>query len=189
MRKLVLFVHVSLDGFVAGPNGEMDFLHVDEEIFDYVGDRVDHIDTPVYGRKTFEMMEGYWPTAGDEPNASRHDIHHSKWYNQVHKVVLSKSLKGKDFKNVTVIGDNIKEQFEKLKQAPGDDMVIFGSPSTAHALMEHNLIDSYWLFLNPVLIGNGIPLFKNIQQRTALRLVSAHSFSSGVICLDYNRAE
>ena len=76
MRKIISFMHVSLDGFVAGPNGEMNWIKVDEEIFDYVGKRIGESDTALYGRVTYDMMEGYWPTAGDGPDASKHDIEH-----------------------------------------------------------------------------------------------------------------
>jgi dihydrofolate reductase len=99
MRSLVSFMHVSLDGFVCGPNGEMDWIKVDDEIFDYAGNRTSVSDTALYGRVTWEMMEGYWPTAADKPNASKHDIEHSTWYNKVDKVVLSKSMKGKQLPN------------------------------------------------------------------------------------------
>ena len=92
MRKIISFMHLSLDGFVAGPNGEMDWIKVDEEIFDYIGKRISQGDTALYGRVTYQMMENYWPTAADQPNASQHDIEHAKWYNQVHKVVLPKSI-------------------------------------------------------------------------------------------------
>ena len=98
MRKLVLFMHTSLDGFVASIKGEMNWMHIDEELFDYAGNRTNESDLALYGRKTFEMMEGYWPTAASKPNASRHDIEHSTWYNQVQKIVLSKTLDGSKLK-------------------------------------------------------------------------------------------
>lgn len=85
-------MHISLDGFVAGPNGEMNWITVDEEIFDHVGERISGTDTALYGRVTYQMMEAYWPNAGDKPNASKHDINHSKWYNRAHKIVLSKTM-------------------------------------------------------------------------------------------------
>jgi len=80
MRTIISFMHISLDGFVAGPNGEMNWIKVDEEIFDHIGKRISESDTALYGRATYEMMENYWPAAGDEPGASKHDIEHSKWY-------------------------------------------------------------------------------------------------------------
>ncbi len=92
MRKIISFMHVSLDGFVAGPNGELDWVKIDQEIFDYVGKRISEGDTALYGRVTYQMMENYWPTAGDKPKATKHDIEHSKWYNKVYKVVLSKTM-------------------------------------------------------------------------------------------------
>jgi dihydrofolate reductase len=91
MGKIVLFMHTTLDGFVAGQNGEMNWIIVDDEIFDFAGNNTDHADTALYGRVTYEMMEGYWPTAGNQPTASKHDIKHSNWYNRVTKVILSKS--------------------------------------------------------------------------------------------------
>src|SRR5688572_18271817 len=108
MRKLVLFMHVTLDDFVAGPNGEMDWITVNEEIFDYAGERTNQADTALYGRVTYEMMQSYWPTAADQPSATKHDIEHSRWYNKVPKVVLSKSLKNHEINNTKIISDDIK---------------------------------------------------------------------------------
>ena len=93
MGKIISFMHISLDGFVAGPKREMNWIKVDEEIFEHIGRRISETDIALYGRTTYQMMEGYWPTAGDEPGASKHDIEHSKWYKKVHKVVLSKTMK------------------------------------------------------------------------------------------------
>lgn len=187
MRKLVQFMHVSLDGFVAGPNGEMDWIIVDDEIFDYAGERTSASDTGLYGRITFDLMEGYWPTAADQPNASRHDVEHAHWYKNVQKVVLSKTLAGKNLKNTKIISDNIASEVQKLKQAPGKEIIIFGSPSASHALMQAGLIDDLWIFVNPVLIGTGIPLFKGISDRMNLKLLKSHAFQNGVVCLHYER--
>ena len=187
MRKLVSFMHVSLDGFVAGPKGEMNWIVVNEEIFDYAGYRTNGSDTALYGRVTYEMMEGYWPTAADQPNASKHDIEHSAWYKKVEKVVLSKSMKGKNLPNTKIISENISDEINRLKQVRGEEIIIFGSPSASHALMSENLIDEFWIFVNPVLLGQGIPLFKDIQQKVNLKLVKSHAFSCGVVCLHYQR--
>ena len=187
MRKIVLFMHASLDGFVGGPNGEMDWITVDEEIFDYAGNRTNEADTALYGRVTYQMMESYWPTAAEQPAASKHDIEHSTWYNKVPKVVVSKSMKGADLPNTTIIGDNIPDKIMQLKQQEGKEIIIFGSPSIGHLLMRENLIDDYWLFVNPVLLGEGIPLFKSIQHRIQLKLVKSNEFTSGVVCLHYEK--
>ena len=188
MRKIISFMHVSLDGFVAGPNGEMDWIKVDEEIFDYVGKRISEGDTALYGRVTYQMMESYWPTAADQPNASKHDIEHSKWYSQVHKLVLSKTMKGAELDNTEIISDNVSERIKEIKESSNgrnEEILLFGSPTATHSLMGENLIDGYWLFVNPIILGEGIPLFANINHQVKLELVNTHSFSSGVTELSY----
>ncbi|MFL5788209.1 MAG: dihydrofolate reductase family protein [Flavisolibacter sp.] len=185
MGKLISFMHISLDGFVAGPNGEMNWIKVDEEIFDYVGKRIKESDTALYGRVTYQMMENYWPTAGDEPTASRHDIEHSKWYNKVYKVVLSKTMKGTVLTNTKIISDNLSNEINEIKQQSGKEILLFGSPTATHSLIQHNLIDGYWLFVNPVILGQGIPLFTGIKEKIKLTLLSTHQFASGVTELNY----
>jgi dihydrofolate reductase len=179
-------MHMSLDGFVAGPTGEMDWIKVDEEIFDFVGKRISEGDTAMYGRVTYEMMENYWPTAGDEPNASKHDIEHSKWYKKVHKVVLSKTINPDSYRdNTTIISDNLSDRINEIKRQPGNDIAVFGSPTATHSLMQLNLIDGYWLFVNPIILGRGIPLFANIKDKTKLNLLSTRRFACGVTELNY----
>ena len=188
MRKIISFMHISLDGFVAGPNGEMDWIKVDEEIFDHVGKRISESDTALYGRVTYQMMENYWPTAGDEPNASKHDIEHSKWYKQVHKIVLSKTMKDKNLTNTTIISDNLLERINEIKQSSGGggkEIALFGSPTATHSLIQLNLIDGYWLFVNPIILGRGIPLFVDIKDKIKLNLLTTRQFSSGVTELNY----
>ena len=185
MRKIISFMHVSLDGFVAGPNGEMDWIKVDEEIFDYVGNRINQGDTALYGRVTYEMMESYWPTAGDEPTASKHDIEHSKWYKRVHKVVLSKTMKDHGLTNTTIINDKLPDRINEIKQQAGNEIAVFGSPTATHSLIRLNLIDGYWLFVNPIILGKGIPLFVDIKEKIKLNLLNTRQFTCGVTELNY----
>jgi len=186
MRKIISFMHISLDGFVAGPDGEMNWIKVDQELFDHVGKRISEGDTSLYGRVTYEMMEGYWPTAGAKPNASRHDIEHSKWYSNVHKVVLSKTMKEEGLTNTTIISDNLADRINEIKQHGDKEILVFGSPTATHALMQQNLIDGYWLFVNPIILGQGIPLFVDIKDKIKLQLVTTpRQFTSGVTELSY----
>lgn len=178
-------MHTSLDGFVAGPKGELDWANVDDELFDFVATMTDKADTALYGRVTYEMMQGYWPDAGKQPNASKHDKEHSAWYNNVSKIVLSKTISGKGLVNTTVIGDQLADNITKIKNQPGKNILIFGSPSASHALLSLGLIDEFWLFVNPVLLGAGIPLFKGVTERTKLKLMETKTFSCGVIALHY----
>lgn len=187
MRKLVLFMHTSLDGFVAGSKGEMDWIHVDEELFDYASNRTNESDLALYGRVTYQMMDAYWPTAASQPNASKHDIEHSAWYNKVQKVVLSKTMNGTTLKNTKIISGNLANEINQLKNAIGSEIIIFGSPGAAHSLMAENLIDEFWLFVNPIVLGQGIPLFKNPPQMK-LKLITSKALNSGVVCTHYAKS-
>jgi dihydrofolate reductase len=166
----------------------MDWIKVDEEIFDYVGKRISESDTALYGRVTYQMMENYWPTAGDAPTATRHDIEHSKWYNNVHKVVLSKTMKDTGLTNTEIISDNLPERINEIKRSRNSgskEIALFGSPTATHSLIQLNLIDGYWLFVNPIILGRGIPLFVDIKDKIKLNLSTARQFTCGVTELNY----
>lgn len=178
-------MHISLDGFVAGPNKEMNWIKVDEEIFDYIGKRISGTDTALYGRVTYEMMENYWPNAGKKPGASKHDIEHSAWYNRARKLVLSKTMKRGDLNNTTIISEDLSNEINKIKQGSGSEVLLFGSPTATHSLIQQNLIDGYWLFVNPIILGQGIPLFANINHAVKLKLMTTRQFTSGVTELNY----
>ena len=187
MRKLIFFMHTSLDGFVAGTNGEMDWIHFNDDLFDFVATMTEQADTALYGRVTYEMMQQYWPTAGDKPNASKHDKEHAAWYNKVSKVVLSKTIHDNGLENTQVISEQLTENILKIKQELGKNILIFGSPSASHALLSLNLIDEFWIFVNPVLLGKGIPLFNGVNEKAQLNLIETKSFSCGVIALHYEK--
>ena len=178
-------MHISLDGFVAGPNGELNWAKVDGEIFDYVGKRISEGDTAMYGRVTYQLMENYWPTAGDKPEATKHDIEHSKCYSKVHKVVLSKTMKNTSLTNTSIISDNLPDRINEIKQQAGADILLFGSPTATHSLIQLDLIDGYWLFVNPIILGQGIPLFVDIKDKIKLNLVTTRQFTCGVTELNY----
>jgi len=179
-------MHTSLDGFAAGLQGEMRWITVNQEIFDFVEERIAQTNTALYGRVTFEMMESYWPTAADKPDASKHDKVHAAWYKDARKVVLSNTLDQSAFNNTTVIGgDNYAAAVRKIKEETTGDILLFGSPTAAHALLADSLIDECWIFVNPVLLGEGKPVFKGIKAQQSLKLVNTHVFSSGVVCLQH----
>ena len=185
MRNLIFFMHTSLDGFVAGPNGEMDWIYVDDEIFDFVPTLTEKADTALYGRVTYEMMQSYWPTAGEQPNASKHDKEHSVWYKNVSKIVLSKTISDTGLENTIVISDLIVDKINQIKSQDGKDILIFGSPRASNSLLGLGLIDEFWLFVNPILLGHGMPLFTADIDTTRLTLIETKTFSCGVIALHY----
>ena len=185
MRKLVLFMHTSLDGFTTDSKGKIDWIQIEEEMFNYAGQRTNEADAALYGRGTFQIMESYWPTAADKPDASKHDIEHSRWYNHVDKIVVSKTLKPADHPKTQIVSENLATEIRKLKQKTGKNIIMFGSPTLAHSLMQENLIDDYWLLMNPILLGQGIPIFRGLKNEIKLKLILSKTFVSGVVCLHY----
>jgi dihydrofolate reductase len=187
MRKIVSSIIMSLDNFVAGPNGDLSMFKVEEEFFDMSASLCDAADTALYGKGTYYIMQAYWPTAADNPNASAHDKQHALWYNHVPKYVLSTKLKSTEAPNAIIIRENVVEELKKLKQQEGRNIQIFGSPGVVRSLTQEGLIDEYWIFVYPVILGNGIPLFKDIKQQIDLTLVSGKLLSSGAAALHYIR--
>ena len=182
-------MHTSLDGFVAGLKGELDWANIDDELFDFVATMTDTADTALYGRVTYEMMQSYWPKAGEQPNATKHDKEHSAWYNKVSKVVLSKTISEKGLDNTTIISGQLTDNINKIKKQDGKNILIFGSPGASQSLLNEGLIDEFWLFVNPVILGRGMPLFKDITGTTKLKLMESKTFACGVIALHYETIE
>ncbi len=185
MKKIIVSMHTTLDGFVAGLNGEMNWINFDDELFDFVGKMTDEADTALYGRKTYEIMHNYWPTADQQPNASKHDIEHASWYKQSLKVVISSTLNESGLEKTKIIGNNLAENIKKLKHKNGKNIMVFGSATVTHFLFNEGLIDELWLFVNPVVIGQGIPLFKGINHTVNLIFGESKQFSCGVVGLHY----
>lgn len=187
MRKVISLMHLSLDGFAAGPNGELEWAIVDEEMYRHVADLLRTVDTAVYGRVTYQMMESYWPTVPADPASTALDRQHADWVENVQKIVFSRTLESVTWHNTRLIKENIGEEVAALKRQPGGSLMIFGSPSITHLLMRLGLIDEYWLNLDPLVLGSGIPLFKEIDDRIDLTLVEAKTFRAGVVGLHYRK--
>lgn len=187
MRNVILLAHISLDGFMAGPNGDMSFITMNNEIADHVYPLIDSVDTAVYGRKTFQMMDGYWPTVADSEDASPLERKHARWYLGVDKMVATRTLQAATDPKVRIFKDDIVDQLAAEKRRAGGDIMIFASPTLVHTLAAHDLIDVWRLNVQPVIVGSGLPLFAKVEHRTQLELRSAKTFSSGVIATHYVR--
>ncbi len=188
MRKVILLEHISLDGFMAGPKGEMDWIRLDEAIWGHVEKLQETADAAIYGAKTFKMMEYYWPTAAEQAGASEHDINHSRWVNAAQKIVFSRTLNETAWANTTFVRGTPADEIAKLKQQPGQDMLLIGSASLASTFIREGLVDEYWLNLNPVVLGGGTPLFQDGKDKADLKLLDSTVFPMGSIGLHYARA-
>lgn len=185
MSKLVLFMHLSLDGFAADPNHGLRFLSYDEELQQYADELVKTVGSPVYGRTTYQLMESYWPTVLKDPNEDKRSREHAQWVENIPKIVFSKTLTEVTWNNTRLIKDNIAEEVKKLKEQPGKDLVIFGSPGLAATLMNLGLIDEYKLTVHPIILGGGISVFTSNTAQSRLKLIDSKTLRSGVVTLHY----
>src|SRR5687767_14149817 len=133
MREVVLIVQTSLDGFVGVPNGEFDNFIGGEENLEFVCSITDDADAALLGRVSYQLLDSEWPTAASKPEAPKNVIKYSNWYNSVSKFVLSRSLKNNNSANTYIISENIEQEINYLKQQPGKNILIFGSPTAAHS--------------------------------------------------------
>lgn len=178
-RKIILDLAVTLDGFIEGKNGEIDWCIMDPEMgFDQF---LDQIDTIFYGRKSYDLWGQFTP--GDELTASEKELwesfHHKKKY------VFSRTLKGTDHK-ATFINDRILEEVNQIKNKPGKDIWLYGGASLLTTFIHLGLVDVFRLSVHPVVLGEGKPLFADIHQRLNLKLADTRTFSSGVVQLIYH---
>ncbi|MXQ52900.1 dihydrofolate reductase family protein [Shimazuella alba] len=188
MRKVVLYMHTSLDGCVEGSSPwDISWISYNHELEKYAEEVLSNVDTVLWGRTTFLGMQQYWTSVPDNPGSSEHEINHSKWLENTTKIAFSKTLEKVDWKNSRLVKENIAEEIMKLKQQSGKDMIIIGSPVLAQSLMQLDLIDEYRLTVNPVILGSEKPLFKDIPHKMDLRLVDSRVFDSGVVGLTYQR--
>lgn len=182
MRKVIASPFVTLDGFMAGPQGEFDWNepYFDEEMGSYIRKQFSEIDTIFLGRVTYQMFAQYWPTQG-----VKDDPVFAEKMNSTPKIVFSRTLDKVEWSNSRLVKENITEEVLKLKEQPGKDIVIDGSAGLIHSLTNLGLIDEYRLRVHPVVLGSGLPLFKDIKEKMNLKLVEAKPFQSGVVILHY----
>jgi len=181
MRNVILSVQVSLDGFIARPNGELDWHLVDAEFNEYAKNLLNSFDTLVFGRVTYQVMADYWPTA--TPTDPVEALIRER-LNTLPKVAFSRTLKRVDWKNSRLAQGGIAEEILKMKQQPGKDIGI-GGTSIVSALAPLGLIDEYKMLVVPVVLGSGKPLFKDIKYKINLKLLKTRTFDSGLVLLAY----
>lgn len=184
MGKIVLSISVSLDGYFEGPDREIDWHLVDEELHQHFNDWLREAGAFLEGRVTYELMAGYWPTAGEDPAATPVEKEFAQIWVDMPKIAFSRTLDEHARWNTVVWRDVDRDEIEALKERTEGDLVV-GGPNLAASFAALDLVDEYRIYVHPVLIGRGRPLFPTTDARTALRLVGTHTFGSGVVQLRY----
>jgi dihydrofolate reductase len=179
MRKLKLQVQMTVDGYIAGTNGEMDWAAQDwdNELVKYVTEITKPIDCIVLGRK---LAQGFIPHWASHPEEAGADI-----FNSTKKVVFTKTLEKSEWDNTVLAKGDLVDEITKLKKQDGKDIIAYGGATFVSALIKHGLIDEFHLFINPTAIGNGMSIFKELDNKQNLKLVKSTSFDCGIVVLNY----
>ncbi len=180
MRKLIAAINMTLDGFC----DHQALIAVDDEIHEHYNELFRNADTLIYGRVTYQLMESYWPQVVKNPTGQKPIDDFAVLIDDIPKIVYSSSLKTVDWKNSTLKKEIIKVEVLELKHQPGKNILV-GSRSLIVAFMHLDLIDEYQLSIQPIVLGSGLPLFKNIRDRIDLHLLKTKTFGSGTVTFYY----
>ena len=185
MRKIILMMSPSLDGFIEGPNRELDWGLVDEELHRHFNDLLAGMGAFLHGRVMYELMAAVWPTADADPSMTPAMREFARIWLDMPKIVYSRTLEKAGW-NTTIVRDVVPDEVMALKDQPGGDMVL-GGAGIAAAFMRQDLIDEYRLYFHPVVLGRGKPLFPPSDTPITLHLAETHTFTNGVVLLRYQR--
>jgi dihydrofolate reductase len=183
MRKLIAAMNMTLDGFC-----DHTAMTADEEIHQHYNELLRNAGTLIYGRITYQLMENYWPSVVKNPTGNKPMDEFAVLIDTISKIVFSRTLKNVDWKNTTLKKKIIKEEVLELKQQAGKNIIV-GSPSLIVALAQLDLIDEYQLGVQPIVLGSGLPLFKNVKDRVDLKLLKTKTFGCGAVMFYYERAK
>jgi dihydrofolate reductase len=181
MRKLGVFNFISLDGCFKGPEGDISWHRQDAEGSGYAAEMLKAESTLLFGRVTYELMAGYWPT----PEAILSQPTVAEGMNRAEKIVFSRTLNTVDWHNTRLVKSNIADEIRKMKQMEGNDMTLLGSGSIVTQFAEEGLIDEFRIMVDPVVLGGGTQIFKGISHRLDLRHTATRVFNNGNVLLSY----
>ena len=186
MGKLIYLMNVSLDGYIETPDHDLDWGLVDEELHTWFSDQARASDAFIYGRRMYEVMAGYWPTADSDPAATDYMLDFARVWNEKPKVVFSRTLETVDYNSRLVTGD-VEDVLRTLRSEFAGDMEVCG-PTLASAFIERGLVDEFRLVIHPVILGAGTPFFPALESPIRLRLIETRTFKSGVVYAGFARA-
>lgn len=187
MRKIIYMSSVSVDGYMEGPNREIDWHMVDHELHRHFNDELRVMGAFMSGRVTYELMADFWPNADADPDLPEPMREFAGIWRDMPKIVFSRTLERTDWKT-TVVREVVPEEIVRLKEEPGGDLLLGGSDIAA-AFIRHDLIDEYRIYVHPVIIGRGKPMFQPSDSRLPLRLAETRTFGNGVVMLRYSRID
>lgn len=185
MRKLIYSMLVSLDGYVEGPDRNIDWIIMDEELHRFFNDQEAEDDASLYGRGMYETMSAFWPTADEDPSLPGYIHEYARIWRNKPKIVFSKTLENVAW-NARLVREDITGEVLKLKAQPGKSISV-GGAHLAAALVKQNLIDVYQLCVQPIILGGGMPFFPNLDAMIDLRLVETRRFNCGAVLLRYQK--
>lgn len=186
-RKIVLLIGMSLDGYFEGPDRDISWHRVDEELHQHMNDESKKVSAFLEGRVTWELMADYWPTADQNPDASPVEVEFAGIWRDMPKYVFSRTLESAGW-NTTVMREVDPDEIRALKAKPGGPMVV-GGPDLAASFRRLGLIDEYWIYVHPVVLGKGNKVFGESDTRENLRLIGSHVFGNGVSMTRYERVD
>ena len=186
MGRLIYCMNVSLDGYVEGLDHNLDWPTMDEEVHGWFNDHHRSLEASLYGRRLYELMSAYWPTAESDPDATPVMREYSRIWSATPRIVFSTTLTEVEFNSRLVRGDPEDVLREARAEFPGD--IEVGGATLAHEFVRRDLVDRYQLMVHPVIIGAGTPFFPSLEQPIKLRLTQTHAFGSGVTLIEYERA-
>ena len=187
MRKIILMISMSIDGFFEGPNREIDWHLVDEEVHRHFNEQLATMGAFLDGRVTYELMAEFWPTADQDPANAGPMAEFSRIWREMPKFVYSTTLEKADW-NTTIVREVVADDVRKLKALPGGDLAL-GGADLAASFRRLDLIDEYRIYVHPVVLGRGNPLFRPSDDQLSLQLVETRAFGNGVVLLRYRRPE
>jgi dihydrofolate reductase len=184
MRKLIYSMGVSLDGFIAGPGGEIDWSTPDEELHRFHNQQTLQTGAQLYGRRLYEVMR-FWETAEEQPSTTELELEFARIWKEMPKIVFSKTLERVEG-NARLVRDGAADEVAKLKKQPGKDLAV-GGAGLAASLIKLGLVDEYRLFVSPIVLGAGTPYFPALDTRINLELLETRTFGSRVVYVRYRR--
>ena len=184
MGKLIYTMNVSLDGFVETPDHGLDWTTIDDELHAWFNDDLRAVDASLYGRRLYEVMSAYWPTAESDPAATDVMLEYARIWNAKPKIVFSSSLTSVDYNSRLATGD-VADELARLRREFDGDLEV-GGPSLASGFIRRGLVDEYRLVVHPVILGAGTPFFPPLESPLPLRLIDTKRFASGALYLGYS---